>query len=259
LFLFALQFFKRLIAELFPSADVERFINERLQVGNLPMLSRYDMREKFFRPLEALLAEPGRQGDAFDLHCDRSRFRSSGRLFHHEEVCLAVRMLGLRPAISLSVLFLRKFLVEFGLLLQRVSQNNAPGAWQDSLQFFVNSWNQNTFVRVLYPALCLHLREHLDLSMASVDEPQFSQPRIRAALLWMVTQGAFQGRADPALHGHASKMHCAATGFLVDGIAKRGWLKAIFDEVVGQQDDPLTQFDLKRINHHAELLARRIS
>ena len=253
--------FKRLITNLFPAGEVERFILERIAHGNLPLITPYDMNQKFshvFRDMISAKSE-GNPVEAFDLEADRTTTRYAHGLYNKKEDLFSIRMLKLRPAVALSILFFRKYLVEFGVLLNRIAQQTLPEHWQGTIKFFTDSWNQNTFIRVLYPAICLHLYHQIDQSIESVECPELNQDLARDTCNWMVINNGFKGKANRQQHGHDSNMNCAATGFLVDGIGKRGWLTAVFDEVIKQRNDQLMVTDLKRIDNHANVLLKLIN
>jgi hypothetical protein len=248
--------YKRLISELFPVAEVEEFIVDRMARGNFPMISPYDMNEKFSHVLQQMISEHRRLSlEPFDVLTNRKDIKGRSGLFHKDEIYFAAQLVGARPAIILSVLFLRKFLVEFALLLQTAGKGDSTSGWNESLDFFVASWNQNTFISMLYPAVTLHMKPRIDLSRVSVDEPEFTTSLTSQIINWMVINGAFSSHANKMQHGHSSRMSCAATGFLVEGIGKRGWLNKVFEKTVEYQDDAVMIHDLKRIQKHAALLA----
>jgi len=241
------QRFKRLIAELFPLDRLEAFIATLLNVGMYPRLRAFDLNAGLVQPFEkALVNEIEPVQAPFDLQAERMGQYGKGRL-DASEYRYAVQLLQLRPALALSAMFLRAFLVLWARALAEASRSSLNAEQAPTFGFFFSSWNQGALVTILYPAIALHLRPHIELGGKQIDEPAFTRPLMGEVMTWVAAKGFFGRQTTVAGHGYEAKLTCAAIGMLNQALGKRGWLNTIFDKVVTDQRIPLMSEYLEQI------------
>lgn len=98
-----------------------------------------------------------------DFEAERMGWYGKPRL-DASEYRYAVALLQLRPALALAILFLRGFCVIWARTRGEASRSSLNAEQAPSFSFFLNSWNQNSLVTVLYPSIALlHLRPRIEL------------------------------------------------------------------------------------------------
>ena len=242
--------FKLLIRELFPFDRVEAFLTNRLNQSNFPALTPYDMREKFIHAVRELLATRRTQTfEPFDLQFDRSELEGSAA-FAFKELDFAIRLLEKRPAIILSILFLRKFLVEYAFFIKQEAKKTVGNPeLLKTIEYFCDSWNQNTYIKAVYPAFAIHVHAGETTEDNGNAEPLLDRELSKSVMDWLIHNGRFLGTASIKAHGYSAKLSCAATGFVSFGIGKKGWLNLIYDAVLRDCEDSLMIADLERVRN----------
>jgi hypothetical protein len=249
------QRFKRLIVELFPLDRVEEFIALHLEAGIYPSIGAFDLNAGLTRLLEGELvreAEPVRV--PFDLEAERMGPYGKPR-FDVSEYRYAVQLLQLRPGLALAILFLRGFFVIWAHVLGEACRSSLNAGQAPSFGFFLNNWNQGSLITALYPAIALHLRPRIELGQKQIDEPAFTRPLMSEVMSWLTAKGFFAHHTMIETCGYEARLSCAATGFMNQVLGKRGWLNAIFDQVVLDQHVPLMSKYLDRIVRRGNRLA----
>ncbi len=242
------QRFKRLIVELFPLDRVEAFIATLLEAGMYPRLHALDLDAGLMQPLEKMLVHEAEPLQApFDLEAERGGPYGKPRL-DASEYGYAVQLLQLRPALALSTLFLRGFLVTWArALLWEASRGSLNAEQAPSFKFFFTSWYQSPLISILYPSIALHLRPRIELSGKRIDEPTFTRPLMSEVMSWLTTKGFFAQEAKAEWCGYQARLSCSATRMLHQALGKRGWLNTIFDNVVEDQGIPLLSTYLEQV------------
>jgi hypothetical protein len=241
------QRFKRLIVELFPLDGVEAFIAAILEARTYPSLGAFDLNAGLKWPLQSALASESEPVQApFDLEAERMGPHGKPR-FDAAEFRYAVALLRLRPGLALAILFLRRFLVFWAHALRAASRGSLNAEEAPTFNFFLNSWNQVSLVKVLYPSIALHLRPRIELRRKQIDEPAFSRPLMSDVMAWLTVKGFFAREATVESYGYDARLTCAAAGIMNHTLGKRGWLNMIFDTVVEHQRTPLISKYLDRI------------
>lgn len=241
------QRFKQLIAELFPLDRVEAFFGALLEATTYPSIGTFDLNAGLKWPLRSALASETEPVQLpFDLGADRMGPHGKPR-FDASEFRYAVSLLQLRPGLALAILFLRRFLVIWAHALKEASRGSLNTEEAPTFNFFLNSWNQVSLVKVLYPSIALHLRPRIDLSLKRIDEPAFTRPLMSEVMAWLTVKGFFARQATVESYGYDARLSCAATGIMNHTLGKRGWLNTIFDKVVEHQRTPVISKYLDRV------------
>lgn len=249
------QRFMRLIVELFPLDRVEAFIAMHLEASVYPHLQTLHFDGGLMQPLGSAIAREAEPVQApFDLEGERMGPYGKARL-DASEYGYAARLLELRPGLALSTMFLRGFLEMWGAGMEEASRSSLNAAQAPSYKFFFTSWNQGSFVTVVYPSIALHLRRRIELGSKRIDEPAFTRPLMSEVTSWLTTKGFFARRATVQWHGYDAKLSCAATGMMNQVLGRRGWLNTIFDKVVENQHLPGMSAYLDEVVARGERLA----
>lgn len=239
--------FSRLIAELFPLDRVEAFIGMHLEAGAYPHLQGFHFNAGLMQPLQNMLAHEAEPLPAsFDLDAERSGPYGKPR-FDATELRYAIRLLQLRPAVALAIMFFRGFLEVWAHALAEASRGSLNAEHAPSFNFFFTSWNQGSLVNVLYPSIALHLRPRIETRSKRIDEPAFTRPLMTDVLAWLTAKGFFARQTSVQWHGYDAKLSCAATGMLNQALGKRGWLNTVFDRVVEDQRVPVMSAYLEQV------------
>jgi hypothetical protein len=249
------QRFKQLIAELFPLDRVESFIVALLEADTYPGIGTVDLNAGLKWPLRDALARETEPVQApFDLEAERMGPHGKPR-FDASEFRYAVALLRLRPGLALAILFLRRFLVIWAHALKEASVGSLNATEAPTFSFFLNSWNQVSLIKVLYPAIALHLRPGIELSAKRIDEPAFTRPLMSEVMSWLTVKGFFARQATVESYGYDARLTCAAAGIMNHTLGKRGWLNTIFDKVAEHQRTPLISKLLDRVAVRGNRLA----
>jgi hypothetical protein len=241
------QCFKRLIVELFPLDRIATFIVALLEAKTYPGIGTFDFNAGLKWPLQDALARETEPVQApFDLEAERLGPHGKPR-FDTSEFRYAVALLQLRPGLALAILFLRRFLVIWAHALKDASRGSLNAAEAPTFSFFLNSWNQVSLIKVLYPSIALHLRPRIELSGKRIDEPAFTRPLMSEVMSWLTVKGFFARQATVEAYGYDAKLSCAAAGIMNHTLGKRGWLNTIFDKVVVDQRTPVISKYLDRV------------